>query len=245
MGRILVAIIVTVGIVGGLAAYFLNRPSFQVVFADAKQLKPGDKIYLAGQIAGKVVKIEPQPEGTVAVAAHIDHKFQELMTTESAFFINQDPSIPHRMGLMVRPARGSADRGRPLTPQDRVDGIDSLFLWEGLDVADHLRKITRTEPWQRLVREFDFLAQDFKKEIEQIDIGRLNQELQSNIKALSQHLKGGLQDGSQQRIQELTREIEGIQQDLQRISNQEAKKLLESVTRFKEQLETTASQKGE
>ena len=236
MKRILVGLIALVSLSAG-AAYFLlqEHVSFSVLFTATKNLAAGDSVYLSGHPVGEVVTIEPD-RGKIGVAVHIDRKYRDQITSASSFFIGPDPTKAAHMSLLVRTP--TADDGTSLKPEDRVEGIDSAFVWSTLEMADRVREMVSSEPWQDLLREVDLIAQDFKKAIKQIDVDRLGTEFRSDIETLSKDIDAALKSSeSQKSLNELQNQIEQIQQRLKRLGDsEEARQLREALDNFKQRL---------
>lgn len=236
MTRILVGLITLVSLIAGTAYYLLHdKASFFVLFTATKDLAVGDSVYLSGRPVGKVVSIEPDM-GKVGVGVHIDRKYRDQMGSASSFFIGQDPGKPGHMGLLVRTP--TADRGDRLQAEDKVAGIDSPLVWSGLEMADRLQEMIRTEPWQELLREVDLLAQEFNKALATIDVDRLGAELRAEIETLSKKIDSALQGNeSPKALNELQEQIEEIQQRLKRLAeSEESRQLREALHNFQKRL---------
>jgi ABC-type transporter Mla subunit MlaD len=164
MVRLLVGLIAVLALCTGAAYYlFQENVSFHVIFSDAKNLTAGDDVYLAGRPVGKVIEVKPD-NGQVTVAVHVERKYRDQITRKSSFFIGPNIATTGHMSLLVRTP--ASDRGGKLNPEDKVDGIDSFMVWSSLGLADKVHEMVSSEHlWKDLLREVDFIAQDFKKAI--------------------------------------------------------------------------------
>jgi hypothetical protein len=192
MSRFFIGLALVLAVAAGGAFYLLQREtSFSVVFTDAKKLNEGDIVYLSGNPVGRVLTVSPE-NGKVRIGVHIDRKYRDRLTGKSTFFIGRDAAIPGHMSLLARTP--FADKGSQLTSEDKVEGIDSFLVWSSLEMADKISGAIRSEPWQPLVQELGFIAQDFNKAVTKIDIDRLGLKFRSDIENLSNEIDKALQN---------------------------------------------------
>ena len=244
MARVIAGLIALLILISGTTYYLYQKNvSFYVAFNDGKNLTVGDSVYLSGLPVGKVVKILPN-KGKISFGVHIDKKYRDQFFSNSSFFIGPDITARSHMSLLVR--NSNSYGGSQLKPEDKVEGINSYLVWSGLEVADRVHEMVRSETWQDLLRETGSVAQDFKKSIKQIDVGRLGVELRSDIEALSMNIDIALQGNESRRgLYELQNQIEHVQQRLKRLGDsEESHQLQEALNNFQNRLKEKIPREG-
>lgn len=236
MIRFFIGLILVITLAAGGAFYFLQKKvSFSVSFTDDKKLVAGDIVYLSGLPVGKVVKIVPD-NGKVRVGVHVDRKFWDQFTRKSSFFIGPDPGVPDHMSLLTRnPPSGGGSR---LNSEDNIEGLDSFLVWSSLEVADKVHEMIRSEPWQPLLQEVGFVAQDLEKAIKKIDIDRLGAQFRADIETLSKNIDTALQgNDSRNALYELQNQTEHILQRLKQLGDsEESRQLQAALNNFQKRL---------
>ena len=222
---VLVFLLIIAGFVVSYYYFYLPSNTITILFHDSKRLVPGDKLYLKRICVGKVMEVKPEQE-KVAVDLKINKKYRDQFTSTNAFFIAQDEKIPGRQCVL---SRTSVAIGIPLQPGDKIEGIDSFILWKGLDIADNFQQILQTKSMQKLLSDFDQLTANFEAVIRQIDLSKLQADIQSDIEALVNSIDHAIQKNDiQKKISDLKDQIDGLKKRLSNVKNSPETRQLET-----------------
>ncbi len=158
-----------------------NALRLKIRFHDVGRLVKGDRVVSDGQEIGVVEGVTYTERGDFLVSVAISEKFKDSITTESDFYITDDPEREGKAAVGVTLSEGM---GTPLQEGAVVTGTSKLEvmaagIWKDLEstlkefqegvkelsekLSKDLRELPKSEEFNRLKRQMDRLAEEMKK----------------------------------------------------------------------------------
>lgn len=230
---VLAAIILTIS--GYFAwQYYLQQHSVTVVFDNARGLQTHAKVWMNGVMIGEVRNVSLSPNG-VDIEIYIHQQHWSGLTDNSLFVIDPSPNDNH---AVIR-VKKSEQEGKPIQPQQRIQGVNSLIMWNMSEFSGRMQQFINSQSIKELVNNLKRFHQELDDTIKDMDWNSVDEQIRNDIQQLSQEIDQAINSGQlQQRLDEFIERIENLKISLNKISNgEEVKKLVKSLERLAQQIQ--------
>ena len=221
-----------------LSIYFLQGARYFLIFDEAKKLKAGDNVYLAGVDIGDVKNITLH-NGTIQVEIKIDKKNQGQLTNNSRFFIESSSDESNPSSILVKNLKPG---GKPLLSNDTIIGISSYIEWHTLELSEKFKNYTdsdQAKQWKKYLAE---QKEELEKKLNETDWEQVGQDVKQEFMELKDNIEKTLQsDEAQEMKKDIGENLNKVGKLLKNIGeSKEANDLRQSLNnlykRFEEEL---------
>ena len=207
-----------------------NPLRIKIRFDDVERLVKGDRVLAGEQEIGRVEGVKYTERGDFLVDVAISERFRKSITTESKFYLMDDPNKEGKKAIGVEFGNG---KGNPLEDGAVVVGVSRVeavagTLWKDLQgtikefeqgfkglaesLAKDLKQIPDSVEYKRLKREMDRLAEEMKRAGKEAK-EKLQKEIIPRIEEELEKLKRWLEkEGRQEEIKPLETQLKQLKE---------------------------------
>jgi len=243
MKRILGIIFLLILLAGagiGSYMYYFEKNAVNVLFADAKGLKPGADVYMNGVDIGDVNDIELENE-KVIITILFHWKYRKNITDKSMFFIDSDNALGRPPVVLVR---NSEVDGKPLVAGERIQGVDSFMKWNTQKYSNKIKELMESEQVNKMFEDLKLLEQDFRKLFAESTSNEIEEQVRDDLQQLEDELENALNSQDiYKELQDINEKIVNLKQSLENIEESEkTQELKEKLDNLKKKVEEKIDQ---